>query len=351
MAQGSMPAPKVPVITVQPQAVEIYSSYPGRTQAHREVQVRAQVGGILLSREYVEGERVQSGDLLFRIDPRPYEAAVSQARADLQNAQALLNQANRNWQRISSLFERGVASEKDRDDARSALEIAEAGLEVARARLQARLIDLDYTQVTAPIGGIVGLRAVSVGNLVNPGDLLTSITEVDPIQVQFTYSINDPFAQSPALRASAQNTAPAQILLSDGTVLNGIINYSDVRIDPSTDTIRARAIFENPNGVLRPNEFVRVRVKVETRDEVIVIPQTAIGSGPEPGSTVVWVVDEEQTVAVRYVELGPMTEAGLIVESGLAAGERIVTDGLVKLRPGIAIRPTDDTGTQAGEQP
>jgi len=133
MAQGSMPAPKVPVITVQPQAVEIYSSYPGRTQAHREVQVRAQVGGILLSREYVEGERVQSGDLLFRIDPRPYEAAVSQARADLQNAQALLNQANRNWQRISSLFERGVASEKDRDDARSAQEIAEAGLEVARA--------------------------------------------------------------------------------------------------------------------------------------------------------------------------------------------------------------------------
>ncbi|MFP4154871.1 MAG: efflux RND transporter periplasmic adaptor subunit [Halothiobacillaceae bacterium] len=344
---GGMPPPKVGVLTLEEQAVTVHAVYPGRVRANREVEVRAQVGGILLERNYTEGAVVEKDQVLFRIDPRPYQAKVNQAEADLHNAHAQQSKAERDWDRISSLYERQVASEQDRDNAKSALEVAKAQVEVADAQLEAVKIDLEYSTVRAPIEGIAGLRIESTGNLVNPGDLLTRVTEIDPIQVQFTYAANDPYASSEALQAGPGREADAEIIFPDGKSLTGRLDFTDVAIDAQTDTIRARAMFPNPDGDLRANQFVRLRIAVEKRENAIVIPETALASGPEPESRIVWKLSEDDTAHQQPVETGPLTARGRIIDSGLSAGDRIVVRGIVKLHDGIQVRVGSDDASDA----
>lgn len=348
---GQMPPPKVGVLTLTGQQVTVHATYPGRVRANREVEVRAQVGGILLERNYTEGAVVEKDTVLFRIDPRPYQAKVSQAEADLHNAHAQQSKAERDWDRISSLYERKVASEQDRDNAKSALEVAKAQVEVAEAQLEAVQIDLDYSEVRAPITGVAGLRAESVGNLVSPGDLLTRITEIDPVQVQFTYSVSDPYASSPALQAGPDRVADAEVIFPNGDSRAGQLNFTDVTIDPQTDTIRARAMFPNPEGDLRANQFVRLRIAVEERDKAIVIPETALASGPEPESRIVWKLAEDDTVHQQPVETGPLTAKGRIIESGLTEGDRIVVRGIVKLHDGIKVQIGSDDAKPDAAKP
>lgn len=343
-AGGDRPPPKVPVFSVEPTDTEVFKTYTGRTEANRHVEVRAQVDGILESREYTEGSRVEEGDPLFRIDPRPYQAAVNEAQADVASAEATLAAAQRDWRRINSLFERGVASEKQRDDARSALETAQAELAVVRARLESAQINLDYTEVTAPIPGIAGRRAVSAGNLVGVGDRLVSIEEIDPIQVLVSFPVDDPFADSPALNPQPENTTPAELVDvagPDGEPVTGELNYRAASIDRGTNSMLLRGVFDNPGDVLRPNRYVRVRLLVAEPKGALIVPETAIGTGAEPGSTVVFVVDDENAVEQRRVTLGPMSEQGRIIESGLESGDRIVADGLLKVRPGATIEPQE----------
>ena len=329
-------------MTVEAQSAEVFKEYPGRTQANRHVEVRAQVGGILESREYTEGSRVDKGDPLFRIDARPYQAAVHEAEADLASAQATLAAARRDWRRIDSLFERGVASEKQRDDALSALETAQAAVKVAEAQLESAQIDLDYTTVAAPIPGIASRRAVAAGNLIEVGDRLVSIDEIDPLQVVLSYPLDDPFGDSQALNPSPERPTPAEIVGingPDGEPLRGQLDYRAAAIDERTNSVRLRGVFANPGEALRPNRYVRVRVRVATVSDAVIVPETAIGTGPEPGSTVVYVVDDNDTARQKRVELGPVSDRGRIVESGLAAGERIVIDGLLKVRTGKPVDP------------
>jgi membrane fusion protein (multidrug efflux system) len=349
-APDGSPPPAVPVITVQPAPAVVYKTYTGRTEAHRHVEVRAQVNGILEERSYVEGARVESGDPLFRIDARPYRAAVNQAEADLVAARATLSAAQRDWERIRSLYERNVASEKAWNDARSALEKAQAEVEVAQAKLEAAQIDLDYTSVDAPIAGVAGLRAVSVGNLVGNGDRLVTIQEVNPIQVVLSMPVNDPFADAPALNPSPSRPIPAELadaIDSEGNPLTGKLDYRAADIDRRTNAIRLRGIFDNPGNVLRPNEYVRVRLKVAEPQDALVIPQTAITSGPRPNSTAVFVVDEEDHARLQVVELGPDTPEGVIVRSGLEAGDRVITDGLINVRPDAQVTPQQPNGEDA----
>ena len=336
------PPPKVPVITVETGSADVYKEYPGRTEANRHVEVRAQVDGILESREYTEGARVEKGEPLFRIDARPYEAAVHEAEADLASARATLASAQRDWRRISSLFERGVASEKQRDDARSALETAQAGVKVAEAQLESAQIDLDYTTVSAPIPGIAGRRAVAAGNLIETGDRLVSLDEIDPIQVVLSYPLDDQFADSDALNPTPERPTLARVVgISgpDGEPITGRIDYRTAAIDQQTNSIQLRGVFANPGDVLRPNRYVRVRIQVATVSDAVIVPETAIGTGPEPGSTVVYVLDENDVAQQRRVELGPVSNQGRIIASGLAAGDRIVIDGLLKVRPGAPVSP------------
>lgn len=336
------PPPKVPVITVEAQSADVYKEYAGRTEANRHVEVRAQVDGILESREYTEGARVDKGDSLFRIDPRPFQAAVHEAEADLTSAQATLAAAQRDWRRISSLFDRGVASEKQRDDARSALETARAGVKVAEAKLESARINLDYTSVSAPIRGIAGRRAVAEGNLIEVGDPLVSIDEIDPLQIVLSYPLDDPFADSPALNPRPDHTTPAEVVGitgPDGKPIRGQLDYRAASIEQETNSIRLRGVFDNPGDVLRPNRYVRVRIQVASVEDQVIIPETAIGAGPEPGSTVVYMLDDENKARQQPIELGPMSDKGRVVRSGLEAGDRIVIDGLLKVRPGAPVNP------------
>lgn len=341
---GKQPPPKVPVIQIEPASASVYKEFTGRTEANRHVEVRAQVGGILESRDYVEGERVEKGDALFRIDERPYRASVNKAGADLASARATLAAAERDWRRNSSLFDRGVASEKQRDDARSALETAQAAVKVAEAQLESAQIDLDYTSVAAPIPGIAGRRAVDPGNLVGVGDRLVSIEEIDPIQVTLSYPVDDPFADRPALNPSTERKTPAEIANitgPEGETITGELDYRSASIDRGTNSIELRGVFDNPGDVLRPNRYLRVRLKVDEVSDAVIIPESAIGTGAEPNSTVVYVLDDEDKAEQRRVELGPMSDQGRIVESGLEPGERLIVDGLLKVRPGKPVDPQD----------
>ncbi len=348
---GDRPPPAVPVMTVEAAPAEVFKTYTGRTEAHRHVEVRAQVDGILESREYVEGESVTKGDRLFRIDPRPYRAAVHQAEADLTSARASLAAAQRDWKRIRSLYERDVASEQARDDARSALDVARAQVEVAEAKLEAARINLDYTEVTAPIPGITSLRAVSEGNLIAKGDRLLTIQEIDPIQVVLSTPVDDPFADSPALNPSPGDTTPARLVGitgPNGEAITGELDYRAAEIDRQTNAIRLRGVFTNPGKVLRPNRYVRVRLQVAAPTDALAIPETAITSGPRPNSTAVLRLDENDKAQLTLVELGPASERGRIVESGLEPGDRIVVDGLVNVRPGSPVTPKPAGGGAGG---
>lgn len=341
---GGQPPPKVLVIQVEPSSAAVYKEYTGRSEANRHVEVRAQVNGILESRDYVEGARVEEDDTLFQIDDRPFRAAVNEAEADLTSARATLASAQRDWRRISSLFDRGVASEKQRDDARSSLETAQAAVQVAEAQLESAQIDLDYTSVSAPIPGIASRRAVDPGNLISVGDRLVSIEEIDPIQVTLSYPVDDPFADTAALNPTPERTTPAEIVGitgPEGEVISGELNYRSASIQRGTNSIQLRGVFDNPGDVLRPNRYVRVRLKVDEVQDAVIIPETAIGTGAEPNSTVVFVIDEENKAAQRRVELGPMSDQGRIILSGLEPGDRLVIDGLLKVRPGAPVDPQE----------
>lgn len=344
--QRKMPPAVVPVETIEAKNVAIFQTFPGTTETNRSVVVRAQVGGILEKRSYTEGDVVKKGDTLFTIDPRPFAAAVHQAEADKTSAEAKLRAAIRDWKRISTLFKRGVASEKDRDDAQSALEIAQADVKVAEAKLEQSKIDLRYTKVVAPIRGIAGLRSVATGNLIQAGDRLMQIDQVDPLQVVLTYSADNPFANSPALNPTPSKPTKATIAGhhdKNGNPIVGEINYRAADVDANTNTIKLRAVFPNPGDAIRPNQFVRIKVEVEKRPNAIVIPETAIASGIRPGSSAVYVVGKDNHVKLTPVELGPSSAAGRIVTKGLKVGQRVVTDGLIKLRPDAEIKPAGAT--------
>jgi len=343
------PPPKVPVISLQGQSADVYKEYAGSTEANRHVEVRAQVDGILESREYIEGAWVEKGQPLFRIDSRPFEAALHRAEADLLSAQATLAAAQRDWRRMDSLFGRGVASEKQRDDARSALETAQAGVKVAEAQLESAQINLDYTTVAAPIPGIAGRRAVAAGNLIEVGDRLVSLEEIDPLQIVLSYPVDDAFADTPALNPTPDRPTPAEVVGitgPDGQAITGELNYRAASIDRQTNSIQLRGVFDNPGDVLRPNRYVRVRIKVISVEDALIIPESAIGSGPEPGSAIVYVLDENNQAQQRAIERGPMSDKGRIVRSGLVAGDRIVIDGLLKVRPGVTVDPQQPAAEQ-----
>ncbi len=347
-----MPPPIVPIETVKTASVTIHQTFSGVTLAERQVDVRAQVSGILKTRAYVEGQKVDKGTPLFVIDDKPYVAALNEAIANQSSAEAALNAAHRNWNRIKTLYSKGVASVKERDDAQSALEMAQAAVKVAQAKKVAARINVDYTRINAPIAGIAGRRTVAVGNLVNVGDTLTQIEAIDPIQVILTTSADNPYADHPALKPGPDHPILATLLYgAEGTKrVDGKLNYRAVSIDPNTNSITLRGIFLNPDQALQPNEFVRVNVAVDKLDAALVIPQTALTSGIRPGSHAVYTVNSQNKITLTPVELGPMSDQGQVIKSGLSAGQRIVTDGLVKLRPDIVVEPYKAGKEKAGKE-
>lgn len=342
-APSAPPPPEVTTMTVAPQTVRLERSYPARAQAADDVDVRAQVEGILLERTYDEGSHVEAGTVLFRIDPAPYEARVQQAEAELSRARAQLRQAQREWKRASELFEKKAVSERQRDEALSALELAQAGVANAEALLRTARIDLGYTEVRAPISGATGLRAVSAGNLVTAGALLTTIRQLDPIHALFSMPEADVIALR-QLNPTGTTSTPdrrltARVRLADGSVYEqpGVIDFIAAYVDPQTGTVQARAAFPNPQGVLMPGQFLRISVQgLELRD-AIVIPAKAVAEGPQ--GPVAYVLNEQNVARAQPVTLGPSIARDQVIEQGLQGGERVIVGGIPKVHPNQPVRP------------
>jgi membrane fusion protein (multidrug efflux system) len=342
---AGMPPAAVVVQQAKPADVTVRQDYAGRARGAREVEVRARISGILEQRLYEEGQMVREGDALFRIDRKPAAAALQRARAQRQVAEADVQQAEREWNRISSLFERNAVSERDRDSAQSALELARANLAVANAGVAQAELDLGYTDVTAPISGVTSLEDFPEGSLIDTGTLLTTIVQLDPVHVRFALPENDAnirrAAREGMVRADQEQNVSARLILADGSEydLDGRIDFTASTLDPRTGTVSARAVFPNPEHVIVPGQFVRVRVELQSFDDVITVPEKAVTQGQN--GPVVYVVDEESKARVRQVELGPVSDGRQILLSGLEASDRYIVSGLVNLRDGAAVNVTN----------
>ncbi len=342
---GGMPPAAVVVQQAEPADVTVRQDYAGRARGAREVEVRARISGILEQRLYEEGQMVREGDALFRIDRKPAAAALQRARAQRQVAEADVQQAEREWNRISSLFERNAVSERDRDSAQSALELARANLAVANAGVAQAELDLGYTDVTAPISGVTSLEDFPEGSLIDTGTLLTTIVQLDPVHVRFALPENDAnirrAAREGMVRADQEQNVSARLVLADGSEygLDGRIDFTASTLDPRTGTVSARAVFPNPEQVIVPGQFVRVRVELQSFDDVITVPERAVTQGQN--GPVVYVVDDDSKARVREVELGPVSDGRQILLSGLDEGDRYIVSGLVNLRDGAAVNVTN----------
>lgn len=342
---GGMPPAAVTVAAVRPETVVIEADYTARARGLRQAEVRARVDGILEERLYTEGAEVEAGAPLFRIDPVPYRIELERARAERANAQAALNQAEREWRRVSGLFEQAAVSERERDLALSNKELATARLAQAEAGVSQAELELGYTTVGAPVSGATGLEQVTPGNLLSVGALLTTVTQLDPVQLRFSLPAPDA-----ATRRALQDAGAAELGVTlvwpDGSVYphRGQVDYLASTVDPETGNVAAQAVFPNPERALRPGETVRVRLVVNRLDDVFVLPPEAVSQASDGPR--VFVVTQDNTAQARPVRLGPLNEGRQVVVEGLDPGDRVVVNGQVGLQDGAAVKPQDATDGQ-----
>ncbi|EFH10519.1 efflux transporter, RND family, MFP subunit [Pseudoroseomonas cervicalis ATCC 49957] len=328
------PSPtKVGVVEAHPLPTPVAFEYGGRVTAVRQTQVRARVGGILLERAYTEGAQVRAGDVLFRIDPATYQAAADLAQAQVQEAEAAVQRARRDQRRTAALLRADAGSQKDRDDAISALAQAEASLAAARARLATARLELGYTTVTAPISGVTSLEAVPEGSLVSAGgdnSLLTTITQMDPVHVTFAFNGPD----LAALSAGGVQDLPVQVLLGRDGGPEGRVSFTEATVDPATGTVRGRATFANTDRRLIPGQFVRIRVSGPAR-RIIRVPQAAVQQDVQ--GPFAYVVGPDGKAERRALRLGRTLGREWIIEDGLRPGDRVVAEGVVKVVEGALL--------------
>lgn len=354
-AQGpgaAMPPPEVNVVQVEARDLPQTFEYVGQTAGSRETEVRARVSGILEKRLYEEGSVVKANTPLFQISPANFESQLAANEAQVQLAQARFQQAQRELNRISPLLAEKAVSQKEVDDAKSALEVAQASLQQARAQLADSRLNLGYTKVLAPISGIVGNALKADGSLVTASDsLLTTLVQTDPMYVNFTVSESDWLAmrreqaagrlQLPAKMAAHGSPAFAvKLKLADGSLypLAGSMNFTSAKINPANGAYEARAVVANPDAALRPGQFVRVQLEGGKRLKAIAVPQRAVQDGPM--GKMVFVVEADNKLGVRPVELDGWNNGLWIVTRGLKGGERVLVDGVIKAHnPGMTVKP------------
>lgn len=343
---GQQEPPPSPVTVTEVETTDAthYGEYAGRLQGATEVEIRARVSGILEERRYDEGEAVEAGQTLFQIEPGPYEDALNSAKADLADARAQSIQAESEWERVSGLYERDAVSERERDQTRAQNEAAQARVTAAQSSVSNAERELRYTRVEAPVNGITGIEAVTEGNLVDTGTLLTYVTQHDPVHVYFALPESDAVAQRVArdARKSEGDDArrEANIVYRDGSLYEreGVVDFSDRRIDPMTGSVQMRASFPNPDGELIPGQFVRVRLALKDYNDAILIDPTAVSEGAQGPQ--VFIV-QDNAAALKPVELGPVIDGQQLILSGLEAGAQLVTNGHVALGDGAPVNVTN----------
>jgi len=357
---GGMPPPEVNAMTVELHSLPVSFEYVGQTAGSREVEVRARVTGILVSRNFKEGGRVEQGQSLYTIDPAPFQAALARAEADVAAAEARHEQAARNAARLKPLYAEKAVSQKEYDDAASGEAISAADAKAARARLIEARLNLSYTKVEAPASGVASRSNRSEGSLVSgPDVLLTTVMQVDPIWVNFGIPDNDASRLQREVDAKRlvlpKGGFEVQLRLADGTMYGktGRLNFSDVRVNPATGTREARAELPNPSGgALQPGQFVRVILKGATIPDAVAVPQRAVLENPQ-GGKIVFTIDDKGTAQPRPVQVGEWSGENWIITKGLNQGEKVITDGVMKLGPGAPVRIAEQKAPeqQQAQQP
>jgi membrane fusion protein (multidrug efflux system) len=335
-AKAAPPALAVSVLEVAPHQVPVVFEAVGRTEGSREVQIRARVAGIIEKQLYTEGDSVKAGDTLFQIERAPFEIDLTQQRAMLAQEKARYALAKQESERLKGLADRRAISQREADQAASALQQGAAAMQLATARVRQSELNLSYTTVEAPIDGVTGRAMQSIGSLVSPnGDaaLLTTLTRTDPVWVRFALSEKE-FA---SLRARETGAPEVKLEMADGSAYpeTGKLNFSASSVDANLGTVQMRAEFPNANLKVLPGQYVRVQVIAGTQ-QAIVVPQSAVQQN-ESGRFV-WTVDAQGKAATRPIRAGNWVGKDWVVLDGLKAGDKVITDNLVRLRPGSAVQ-------------
>lgn len=335
-----MPAPMVNLQALSPVPVPQVVELTAQVEGTREVEVRARVTGILLAQSYQEGASVKAGDLLFRIDPAPYAVALSLAAAQLSQEQARFEQAEAESVRQAALLKKNAASKKEATDAKAAAAAARGARDVADAKLQAAQLDLSYCEVRAPIAGFTGRLNRSEGSLVSPGadGLLTTVVQREQVWVRFGLS-EQQYARLFLSQGSQAFAAGVEVLLPDGSVYAqpGKVNFVAAQVESRLGTVQMRAEFSNPQAVLLPGQYVRVRLRGRTLPAGFVIPAAALMQSTQ--GRFVWLADDKNLAVMAPVVVDEITGPTAVILSGLKAGDRLVTDNLQKVRPGAPVVP------------
>lgn len=356
-AAGPAPAPQVGVHEVEPTDVTLSTELPGRTAPHLIAEVRPQVGGIIRERNFEEGRDVKAGDALYQIDPSTYRVAHEAARAALAKAEANFGSARVTSERMEQLVTRNAVSRQQRDDAVAALHQARADVARAKADVEAARINLAYTRVTSPISGRIGRSTVTPGALVtaSQASALAVVQQLDPIYVDVTRSSVDLLRMRSDLASGRLTTvdgskAKVRLLLEDGSAYarEGTLEFSDVTVDPGTGSVSLRAVFPNPDQVLLPGMYVRAVLEEGVREDAVVVPQRGITRDAR-GQATALVLNAEGVVEQRQVKAERAVGNQWLVSEGLAAGDRLIVEGLQRVRPGMqaAVLPPEPAAAAA----
>ncbi len=357
-AQPAPDVPQVSIVAIQPQRIELTTELPGRTSAYRIAEIRPQVNGIIQKRLFEEGSDVKAGQLLYQIDPAPFQAAYDSAKASLGKSQANLSSIKLKAERYKELLVDKAVSQQDYDDAAAAMEQARADIDYWKAAVEAARINLAYTRVTAPISGRIGRSSVTDGALVTayqPVSLAT-IQLLNPIYVDVTQSSAELLRLKKKLETgrlipNKENRKKVSLLLEDGTSypIEGTLQFREVTVDPTTGSYTLRIVVPNPENLLLPGMFMRAVVHEGVAEQAILAPQQGVSRTPK-GEPIALVVDEAGKVRQRMLTLDRAIGDQWLVSSGLSAGERVIVEGMLNVRPGATVKAVPFDGPkQAAE--
>jgi membrane fusion protein (multidrug efflux system) len=346
----------VTAVTVQPHQILLTTELPGRTSAYRMAEIRPQVNGLVLKRHFTEGAEVRAGEVLYQIDPAPFQAALNNARAALGRSEANLPAIRSRVARYQELLADKAVSQQEYDDAFSALNQTEADIAYGKASVETARINLDYTRIKAPISGRIGRSSVTEGAIVTAyqPQALATIQQMDPIYVDVPQSTTELLRLKRRLAAgllnqNGSNQKTVTLILEDGAryPLEGTLQFRDVSVDPSTGSVILRAVFPNPENFLLPNMFVRAVMKEGVDEKALTIPQQAVSRDPK-GNPVAMIVDADEKVQQRMLTIDRAIGDQWLVASGLAPGDRVIVEGIQKVRPGatVDVVPFESGGQQ-----
>src|SRR5437867_4233666 len=349
----SPPVPTVQVVSVVQQDTPIYSEWVATLDGYVNAQIQPRVSGYIIEQNYKEGSVVRKGEVLFEIDPRPFKAALDQAKAQLAQAEAQLGKASLDVERDTPLAQARAIAKSQLDTEIQAKLGAQALVLAAKANVEQAELNMEFTKVTSLVSGIAGIAQVQIGNLVGPSSVLTSVSQVDPIKAYFTVSeqeFTDFHRRFPTEESVEEQRKHIrlQLLLADGSVYerSGTVYFADRQVNPATGAIRIAGVFANPNNLLRPGGYGRVRASVKTQSGALLVPQRAVME--LQGSHQVAVVGSDNKVTIRPVTVGERVGKLWIVTEGLKAGERVVVEGLMKVRDGALVKAVSADVAKAG---